>query len=265
MTNSSLKKEAKAVLQHLPGKIGLYALPIILTVFQFGIQVHERYLLEKGITLDPLASFFPILLRIIVTFLFLSASFALLAALRGQKDRVTFNDGTLAFTRPYFGKAFFLYLIRSFLITLWSIPFSIGLMMLVWGSIAYQNGGSADSPILILGIGLVCTIIGGIIAFNRQIAYSLAEYIMFDHIKKDDYTGSMECIGESVALIKGYKWQLFKLQLSFLGWFLLTILSFGILSFYVVPYFTMSNLCFYEMLRKDNEAKIAATELTEMN
>ncbi|XCY66429.1 hypothetical protein ABG807_01995 [Streptococcus iniae] len=102
MTHSLLKKEAKACLENLPGKILLYLLPLLLTLFQFGLQVHQRYLLEMGAAIATAPSLFPLLLRIISAFLFLSASFALLAALRGQKDKLTVNDSTLSLTRTLF-------------------------------------------------------------------------------------------------------------------------------------------------------------------
>ncbi len=267
MTHSLLKKEAKACLENLPGKILLYLLPLLLTLFQFGLQVHQRYLLEMGAAIATAPSLFPLLLRIISAFLFLSASFALLAALRGQKDKLTVNDGTLSLTRPYFWKSTFLLLFRYLLNTLWSLTFFIGVVILTVGTTlafgALNKGNPLTGPLLLSGLGLSVTIIGAIIALNRKIAYSMAGPIMYDQIRLNTYIGSVECLNDSVALMKGHKWQYFKLVCSFIGWFILVIFSLGILAFYVIPYYKTTSLCFYEKLRKAHEAELADTSLTE--
>lgn len=267
MTHSILKKEAKACLDNLPGKVSLYLLPLLLTLFQFGLQVHQRYLLEMGISVSTAPSLFPLLLRIIVAFLFLSASFTLLVALRGQKDKLTVNDGTLTFKPLYFWKTTFLLLFRYLLKTLWSLAFYIGILILTLGIVfisdALDKSNSLTGAILLSCLGFIITSIGAVIAINRNIAYSMAGFIMYDQVQNKTYIGSVECINDSVLLMKGHKWQYFKLVCSFLGWFILVILSFGILAFYVIPYYKTTTLCFYERLRKAHETNIENIPVTQ--
>lgn len=61
--------------------------------------------------------------------------------------------------------------------------------------------------------------------------YRLALYFMLDH---PDW-GVMECIRQSKQTMKGWKWPLFVMDLSFLGWMILELLTFGILSLWVSP------------------------------
>lgn len=83
-------------------------------------------------------------------------------------------------------------------------------------------------------------IIPGIIASYR---YALAFYIMADHPEM----GILEIIGESKRLMRGNKWKLFCLHISFIGWILLTILTAGIGYFWLLPYITASTVGFYEV------------------
>jgi uncharacterized membrane protein len=75
----------------------------------------------------------------------------------------------------------------------------------------------------------------------KSYSYSMAPYIMQDSIDKD----WEECIDESKQLMDGHKWQAFCLDMSFLGWYLLGALAFGIGTFFVVPYHQTARANFY--------------------
>ncbi len=74
-------------------------------------------------------------------------------------------------------------------------------------------------------------VIPGIIAAYR---YSFAVYVMIDHPEMS----AMDCLRESKRLTTGYKRQLFLLDLSFIFWFLLTMIPVVgyIAQVYVTPY-----------------------------
>lgn len=59
-------------------------------------------------------------------------------------------------------------------------------------------------------------IIPGFIAFYR---YRMAIYLLLEHPEMS----AMECINESKRLMKGHKWELFVLDLSFIGWGILVV------------------------------------------
>lgn len=82
-------------------------------------------------------------------------------------------------------------------------------------------------------------IIPGIVAAYR---YSFAIYILLD----DPDKGIMQCIRESKAMTYGYKWELFVLDLSFIGWNLLTIIPF--VSIFVSPYTFVTLANYYNEL-----------------
>jgi uncharacterized membrane protein len=85
-------------------------------------------------------------------------------------------------------------------------------------------------------------IVPGII---KSYAYSMAEYIYID----DPTLSSNECLAKSQTLMEGNKGKLFLLDLSFIGWILLSILTFGILSLWVAPYQQATRAAFYEDIK----------------
>lgn len=89
-------------------------------------------------------------------------------------------------------------------------------------------------------------IIPGII---KSIAYSMTEFILKD---RPDLKNN-EAINLSQAMMQGHKWDYFCLQLSFLGWILLSILTLGIGMLWVTPYMSAANAIFYEDLKREFE------------
>ena len=79
-------------------------------------------------------------------------------------------------------------------------------------------------------------VIPGII---KSISYSMALYILAENKGKP----ALECINASKAMTEGHKMELFVLDLSFIGWMLLTVITFGIAGIWTIPYInaTMAN------------------------
>lgn len=72
-------------------------------------------------------------------------------------------------------------------------------------------------------------IIPGIV---KTYSYSLAEYIS---LQNKDLTWK-ECIDESRRLMDGHKWEMFMLDLSFIGWIILCVFTFGVGTLFLNPY-----------------------------
>ena len=84
-------------------------------------------------------------------------------------------------------------------------------------------------------------IIPGII---KAFSYSMTPFIMADN---PNMTAN-EAITASRELMDGHKWDLFVLDLSFIGWGLLNILTLGIGSFWLNPYMNAAHAAFYRHL-----------------
>ncbi|MBH1940215.1 DUF975 family protein [Mobilitalea sibirica] len=89
-------------------------------------------------------------------------------------------------------------------------------------------------------------IIPGIIA---ALSYSMAFYIM----EENPSMGILDAIGESKEMMRGNKFRLFCLGLSFIGWLILCVFTFGIGMLWLVPYMNASFAAFYLEVSKSDE------------
>ena len=83
----------------------------------------------------------------------------------------------------------------------------------------------------------------GIIAAYR---YRQALYLLLDHPEKSAW----QCLRESGALMRGHKWELFVLDLSFIGWSILCSLTLGILSIWIMPYMQQTDIGYFEAIKR---------------
>jgi uncharacterized membrane protein len=85
----------------------------------------------------------------------------------------------------------------------------------------------------------------------KSYSYAMTPYILLD---KPELSAT-EAITESRKMMNGHKMELFLLDLSFIGWILLSLLTCGILFFYVAPYMQAARAEFYRTLKGDDEPK----------
>jgi uncharacterized membrane protein len=85
-------------------------------------------------------------------------------------------------------------------------------------------------------------VIPGII---KSFSYSMTFYILADNPD----LRPQEAIQRSRDMMRGHKWRLFELYLSFIGWYILALLTFGIGMFFLEPYIQQSVANFYEDLK----------------
>jgi uncharacterized membrane protein len=60
----------------------------------------------------------------------------------------------------------------------------------------------------------------------------------------------MDAIKESKRIMKGHKMEFFILQLSFLGWSILGMFTFGILYLWLIPYMSVTISNFYNNIKE---------------
>ena len=94
--------------------------------------------------------------------------------------------------------------------------------------------------IIFIWLWSILLIIPGIIAAYR---YRMALYIMIDNPQ----LSALECIKASKQMMNGRKGELFVLDLSFLGWYLLAL--FPLVTIWVTPYTSVTEVNFYLALR----------------
>lgn len=133
------------------------------------------------------------------------------------------SDATVAFTRQYGWSVIGLIIYRTVLIILW------GCLLIVPGII-------------------------------KAYAYSQAYYVYKDMVAATPQGGPKprfrDAITRSRQLMRGHKWQLFVLQLSFIGWALLSILTAGIGQLWLVPYTYGTYAAYYDELTRVTPATV---------
>ena len=100
---------------------------------------------------------------------------------------------------------------------------------------------------LIVGALSLLLAVPGIIAHYR---YSQALYILID----DPSKSPVQCLRESGTMMKGHKKELFILDVSFIGWYLLGMIPYAgyAVQVWSVPYIEMTKALFYETLLGSN-------------
>jgi uncharacterized membrane protein len=156
----------------------------------------------------------------------------------------------------------------TFIITLVLLPLYIGYLWTFLSVIRtgekinvsslFQAFSEISTYVKILGTYLVMMVylilwsllllIPGII---KAFSYSQTYFVLKDHPD----IGINAAIKKSRKLMDGYKWKFFVLQLSFLGWGILCVLSLGIGFFWLAPYMSASYAAFYNDLVNEHQAE----------
>ena len=98
---------------------------------------------------------------------------------------------------------------------------------------------------IFIGLWSLLLFVPGII---KTYAYSMSTYILADNPEMNQG----EARRASIEMMKGHKWELFCLHFSFIGWYLLSCLTLGILFFWVNPLVQTATAAFYENLKNNN-------------
>lgn len=110
---------------------------------------------------------------------------------------------------------------------------------------------------LLTMIGFILLIIPGVIV-SLMLAQTV--YIYKDlHADKPEaglWQGITQSLSLSEHMMRGHKWELFVLQLSFIGWFILGGLSFGIGLIWILPYYNATMAAYYDTLEAKSDVEV---------
>ena len=125
----------------------------------------------------------------------------------------------------------------------------------------FKNFGNALGTYILMGIivfvFMLLLIIPGII---RAIAYSQTMYIL----AKNPSISAMDALKKSRSMMDGHKLDYFILNLSFIGWGLLCILTLGIGFLWLIPYIRISLAHFHNELAGDEDPDVVLTNSEEL-
>ena len=247
--SSELRAKAREKLTGKWGKAACISLAYLVIAFLIGfIQGH----VEEN-------SFLNLIVSIIVFVIEVPLSFGLVYSfykLFKDEETSAFDFCSLGFSN--FGRAWgvtwqtILKMIVPVILMIISyvlIAFSISLY--VASSFSYIYSGSASGlgmAGLLSIVGIILLIVSVIWGLTKYYYYALSYLIAMDNPEMT----SKEVVEESKKLMNNNRGKLFGLQISFIGWAILALFTFGIGYIWLIPYMQFATICFYDKVKETN-------------
>lgn len=156
--------------------------------------------------------------------------------------------------------------VLAFITELLALPLYIGFISYILGltrkeevslTDIFQDYKKIGLIVVTLIISYVFIIFGYILLIipGIMIAFSLVMvgYLLADS-KETSISEAKNIIRESREMMNGYKLDYFIFELSFIGWYFLGAITFGIAYIYVIPYFTFANTLYYQRLKEKRKS-----------
>lgn len=115
-------------------------------------------------------------------------------------------------------------------------------------SLAFSDIGRSIAGMLMMSI---VTLLYSLLLWVPGVIASLALFLVPYILKDNPELSIMDTLRLSRKMMEGHKWQLFKLQLSFIGWLLLSLLTLGIGYLWLLPYMMTTCAAFYQDVKAE--------------
>lgn len=267
MISSDFRTEARRALDGKWGKAVLMTFAYALVFFVLELIVN---LLGKISMLAILFNIISFVIEIPLTFGLISCLFKLY---KGESV-ATFDFISIGFSN--FGKSWGMSLRMILKLIVPIIIFILSISLIIYAGIncvdyqvtnaQYQDINMALSNGSLTDTGAVLVLIGFIFMFVSSIWMTVKSYyyqLTFIVAADDNSLTSAEAIDRSEKLMTGKRAKLFWLELSFIGWAILTSFTLGIGYFWLIPYMLFATFSFYFFAVKDNEKTASNNEKTE--
>ena len=101
-------------------------------------------------------------------------------------------------------------------------------------------------PALFAGLWSLIPIVGVFFAIYKGYGWAMVYYIKCDNTTLN----WKQCMNRSAEIMQGRRWELFCLQISFIGWYILGALALGVGVYWVEAYRRAAETHFYEQRRR---------------
>lgn len=243
MSISKIRENARVALTGKWGKGACIVLAYLAFFFAIGFVVG---LFEEESLIGSLIDLASSIIQVPILF---GLSYAFIKLKRNEEVKA-FDFLNLGFSN--FGRAWKIGL-RTALKMLLPIIGCFLMLIVAAGILVYFNLNAGETSIGVIIAAMIVYVISTIWLAVRSLLYSLTTYIAFDNPNMN----SLEVVNESEKMMKGNRWKIFLLSLSFIGWAILTIFTLGIGYLWLMPYMVVAEVCFYEhLLGKKEEENI---------
>ena len=194
----------------------------------------------EGSSFTGLASVFSFI-GLVVSILLIPISYGYMVAyLNSSRQDLPAEVGDLFCGFRNFGHILGTYILLGLIVMVTMIPYFVLFV------IATARGMMMEEHIgLFMFIGLLLLIPVYVVA----LAYALVPFLLHD----DPELSARETLTKSRVMMQGHKGELFILMLSFIGWSVLAMFTFGIGYLWLAPYICMTFTKYYEQLRAEYE------------
>lgn len=118
--------------------------------------------------------------------------------------------------------------------------------------------------VMVYVVNLLITVLWGLLfiipGIIKALSFSMSYFIMIDNPTLD-YNKVRE---QSVELTRGNKGKIFRIYMSFIGWYILSIFTFGILMFFVHPYIRATLALYYRSIAPEQNNQNADMEFADV-
>lgn len=248
-SSSEFRAMARASLKDRWGEAALFTLVYLLIAGVCSIidVVVERSDAGPSTMLTTLSLVWAVFLLLPTMFAFSNS----LLRMNRSSERSLFAEWWSIFTQQY-GRGLLSYLLLEVIVTLILLPF-----VLIGAVVAFcccsdsamlMDATSMDtiSSTVTVVITIFATV-GMIPALVYSYGVALFPYLMFDHPEM----GAREAFKTSRRMMRGLKWKLFVLDLTFVGWAVLAVLTLGIGVLWLTPYQNSARAHFYDELKNE--------------
>ncbi len=229
---SQLKSDARASLSKYWGTaVGITLIPIVISI---GISMTLSFLPY------PLSSLASILSSFVSIIISVGVSYFYLKLCSGYAPDASINDIGYALNGGKLGKTVLLYLLTLAYLLIPTIVYIIGVAIAL--ALYNLNTFPSSSTVVLLSLFIAILSIAFIVAaMFISLTYQLVYYVMVDFPELDTWSTWKKC----AAIMKGNRLRLWGLQLSFIPWALLALLTCGIGYIFLTPYMNATFTCFY--------------------
>lgn len=148
---------------------------------------------------------------------------------------------------------FLINLLPSIFMTMAASAAIFSILSSVWSAELFSPGIDPAMGVIPYNF-IIISFILGVIGFIAAIFISLLLFpVAYLSIDESFEGRATDCICTAVKMMKGKKMELFILQLSFIPWLLLCIITCGIAFIYVAPYMQLTYCKYYLQLKESND------------
>lgn len=264
-----IKRHAKDVLHRdLWGNVGLIA-PWMIVIYIIFIYSYATTDITAGQSETPIGqglfeALFSLIFAIITAYTIYVAEYQ---SLKQMRDETTTAKPVESWFKTYltkkWQKTIWLSIWMTFLFLIgWALLISfghlgIGLSSITMTLYALSNISIPTFLVVSFIVSFIVFAVFGIIYLMKQYKYIFIPFVGLDNPS----TKGFKLVAKSRELMKGHRWELFVMHLSFFWWFLLIGVTLGLASFYVMPYIYLTLAGYYDTIndmQKKKEAEVIA-------